>query len=103
MSIAPSLSPSASRFWSPSRSMFRGVLSWRLLLRAIWLATGIAYLCADLTAEIAIRRAADGTRKLPEQLLAEVNWAVSWFPLDPQLRRMRRYLVREVVKQERLP
>ena len=101
MPNAPSLSPSASRSWFHSRSRFRVALSLRLWLRAIWLAVGLLYFWADLTAELEMHKTIDGRLKPAAQLVSEANWAVNRFPFDPNLRQMRRWVEWEIVKKEK--
>jgi hypothetical protein len=99
MSNAPSLSLSASRWRFLSRFTFRAVPSWRLLLRATWLAIGLLYLWADLTAELEMKKTSNGKAQTAEQLLAEADRAVARFPFDPNLRHMRRWVKVQVYEQ----
>ena len=100
MPSAPSLSQSVSRSPYLSHFTFRGLLSWRLLLRAIWLAAGLTYFYVDLTAELELHKTVNGRAQSPEQLIAEADWAVARFPFDPHLRAMRRWVKFEILKRQ---
>jgi hypothetical protein len=70
------------------------------LLRATWLAAGLLYLWADLTAEIEMHKTINGVAQSAEQLLAEADGAVRRFPFDPHLRHMRRWVALEILKRQ---
>src|ERR1017187_5476564 len=92
MQSAQPLSPFASRFSSHSRftSRLRALLlrCWRVF----WLATGVWFLWASLSAGVEMASVFNGKMQPTVELLARADHAVARFPFDPHLRGARIYV-----------
>ena len=92
MQSAQLSSPFASRSSSHSHSTSRLQASLLLCWRVFWLATGVWFLWASLSAEFEMASVFNGTMQPTEELLAHADHAVARFPFDPHLRGARTYV-----------
>ena len=89
-------SPSVSRrpFRFPSMSL--PAVSWLLPWRVIWLAFGLWFAWAIVTADLKMSAVYSGEMQPVPSLLAQADSAVSRFPYDPYLRAMRRNVRKQI-------
>ena len=100
MPNAPLSSSSALNWLSLSRSAFPARRFWQPFLRVIWFVIALLFAGFNLTAEFKLMKAVDGSPKYGEQILAEADEAIRYFPFDTRLRQYRNWIRREVAFRE---
>ena len=76
--------------------MFQRRLSWQLCLRAIWLAIALSFSVCNLMAEYKMAQTVSPIPQSPDEVLAEADASIAWFPFDVRLRDYRRWVRKSV-------
>ena len=91
-------SPRVVKSSSPFPSISRPAVSWLRWWRVIWLALGLWYAWAAISAERKMDFVIGGQMHPVSELLTAADAAVSRYPFDPYLRSLRRYTHEQIAR-----